>query len=53
MISRAMLEEKQSFSQAIPAVPGMAGNYPSAMQATWDSTAQAYRIAFSGFRPGS
>ncbi len=52
MISRAMLEEKQSFAQTVPAVPGMAGNYPAAMQATWDSTTQAYRFTFSEFRAG-
>lgn len=55
MITRATLMQKQSFTMAVPAVPGQpAGTrYPTSFRADYDSTAQAYRFVFSNFTPAT
>lgn len=51
MISRAMLERKQSFDLGMPEVPGLMGPQPMSFHAAYDATANAYRFTFSGFTP--
>ena len=53
MISRAMLEEKQSFDLPIPAIPGQAGNHPTIFHGQFDAQQGVYRFEFSGFQPGA
>jgi hypothetical protein len=51
MISKATLMAQQTFSDEVPTVPnGQAGvHYPTHFEATWDSTAKAYKFTFTGF----
>ncbi len=51
MISKATLMKQQTFADDVPAVPnGAAGvHYPTHFEATWDSTAKAYKFTFTGF----
>lgn len=53
MISRAMLQEKQSFDLPIPAIPGMSGNHPATFHGEYDAQQGAYRFVFSGFQAGA
>lgn len=53
MISKAMLEEKQSFSFPIPAIPGLSGNHPTTFQGEYDAQQGVYRFAFSDFQAGA
>jgi hypothetical protein len=50
MISRAKLEQAETFPMAIPALPdahpGM--RWPSRFEAVYDAGARAYRLTFSG-----
>lgn len=50
MVSKAMLMEKKSFDLPIPEIPGLAGTQPTRFHAEYDTTHQAYRFTFSGFR---
>jgi hypothetical protein len=52
MISRAMLQEKQSFDLPIPTIPGLTGNRPAAFRAEYDAQQGVYRFEFSGFQAG-
>lgn len=52
MISRAMLQEKQSFDLPIPAIPGLSGNHPATFHGEYDAQQGVYRFEFSAFRPG-
>jgi hypothetical protein len=49
MITRATLMERRTFGIDVPSVPGEPANVkmPTAFQAKYDSTAQAYRFEFS------
>jgi hypothetical protein len=51
MISRAMLEERRSFTLPVPPQGDLpAGvHYPTKFEAVYDSTTPAYRFVFSGF----
>lgn len=51
MIARATLLERRGFDLDVPDIPGRpAGTrYPTRFRADYDSTAQAYRFAFSAF----
>ncbi len=53
MISRAMLQEKQSFELPIPAIPGLSGNRPATFQGEYDAQQGVYRFVFSGFQAGA
>ena len=53
MLSRAMLEEKQSFDYPIPAIPGQAGAHPTTFHGEYDAAQGLYRFVFSGFQAGS
>jgi hypothetical protein len=53
MISRAMLEEKQSFELPIPSIPGLAGNHPTTFHGEYDAQQGVYRFTFSGFQGGA
>jgi hypothetical protein len=53
MISKAMLEEKQSFSFPIPAIPGLSGSHPTTFQGEYDAQQGVYSFTFSGFKAGA
>ena len=53
MISRAMLNEKQSFDLPIPAIPGLSGEHPTTFHAEYDAEQRVYRFVFSGFQAGA
>lgn len=53
MISRAMLQEKQSFDLPIPAVPGLSGSHPATFRAEYDAQQGVYNFVFSGFQTGT
>ena len=52
MITRAMLDEKQSFDLPIPSIPGL-GSHPTTFHASYDAQQGVYRFEFSGFQPGA
>jgi hypothetical protein len=51
MISRAMLQERRSFTLPVPAEGDLPKGvlYPTKFEAVYDSTETAYRFVFSGF----
>jgi len=53
MISKAMLEDKQSFSYPIPAIPGLSGIHPTTFQGEYDAQQGVYRFTFSNFQAGA
>lgn len=53
MISRAMLQEKQSFDLPIPSIPGLSGNHPASFHGEYDAQQGVYRFVFSNFQPGT
>jgi len=53
MISKAMLQERQSFELSIPEIPGLEGRQPSTFRADYDADQDAYRFTFSDFAAGS
>lgn len=52
MISRAMLDEKQSFDLPIPAIPGLSGNHPTTFHGEYDAQQGVYHFVFSDFQAG-
>ena len=53
MISRALLDEKQTFDLPIPAIPGMSGTHPATFHGEYDAQQGVYRFVFSGFQTGA
>jgi hypothetical protein len=55
MITRATLDARRSFSLTVPPVASLPAGvrYPTAFTAQYDSTANAFRFAFSGFGTGN
>jgi len=51
MVSRAMLQERRSFTLAVPPAADLPKGvqYPTKFEAVYDSTTPAYRFIFSGF----
>jgi hypothetical protein len=53
MLTKTMLLEKKSFDLPIPAIPGLAGAYPTKFHAEYDAALRSYRFVFSAFTPAS
>lgn len=53
MLSKALLMERRSFDLALPAIPGLQGDQPTAFRAEYDAASDAYRFVFSAFSPGT
>jgi hypothetical protein len=53
MISKAKLQARQSFTLAVPQVPGLEGGQPSSFRADYDAETDAYQFVFSDFSAGS
>jgi hypothetical protein len=51
MISRAMLQERRSFTLPVPPQGNLPAGvkYPTRFEAVYDSTTPAYRFVFTGF----
>lgn len=52
MISKAFLQERQSFDLTVPAIPGLEGEQPTLFHAEYVPAQDAYRFSWSGFSGG-